>query len=157
MIANPRRILAQWPAMAVIILVAGCGQSPPRELSKVHGWITLDGRPLAAARVEFNPAAVQSAARKRGDQLSGSFAITDEEGYYELTYGAGFEGAVRGEHSVKISTRNVDPDVPGASQERVPAIYNVRTRLKFKVEEGENIADFELSNSAEIVQNLTQE
>ena len=132
-----------------VAFAIGCGSSSPKDLAAVYGRVTLDGQPLAGARVEFNPNSLGQSVRRRSEQPSGSFALTDEDGYYSLNYGVGHEGAVLGEHIVKISTIHVDPERPESLLERVPAIYNVRTKLKFRVEKGENEADFELKNSAE--------
>jgi hypothetical protein len=134
---------------AVLMCVAtGCGSSPGPELAVVYGVIRLDGEPLTGARVEFNPRQPPRAGRHE-PAASGSFAVTDERGYYELEYGVGRVGAVPGEHTVKISTRNANPDALQSWRERVPPAYNVSSQLKFTVSKGTNVADFPLQSSVE--------
>jgi hypothetical protein len=110
--------------------------------------VELDGQPLAGARVEFNPAAATPNPGRGVQAPSGSFAITDEHGCYALEHGIGLSGAVPGEHTVRISTRNVNPDAPQGWRERVPAKYNVSSQLKYTVTDGENVVDIELTTTA---------
>jgi hypothetical protein len=123
-----------FSALIIGALFAGCGSRDDLPLGQVSGVVELDGEPLANARVEFNPiqtreqAATTQDGKKNKSIISGSFAITDE-------------------NTVKISTRNVDPDSPGVKRERVPRQYNVQTELTQEVYEGENVADFSLISS----------
>ena len=133
---------------ASLALASGCGTNTSPNLAPVSGVVELDGQPLAGARVEFNPATPPQKSDRGARAPSGSFAITDEQGYYTLEHGVGLSGAVVGQHTVRISTKNVNPDEPGAWRERVPAKYNVSTQLKHTVTDGENVVDFELSTAS---------
>ncbi|UUO04789.1 carboxypeptidase-like regulatory domain-containing protein [Blastopirellula sp. J2-11] len=126
-----------------LLLTTGCFGSSGPQLGKVHGTVTLDGQPLAGAIVAFDPAA--------GGRTSE--ATTDAEGHFQLQFAAGAEGALLGEHSIRIHTFQArvltdngkvqDPGVP----EKVPAKYNDETELKRTIERGENNFDFDLDSS----------
>ena len=102
-------------------------------MGRVHGRVTMDGKPLAKAGIAFQP-------KLKGRE---SFARTDDNGEYELTYLGETKGAGVGENSVRITTqRNNDPKT-----ETVPAQYNKQTNLHFEVQEGDNKdANFDLSS-----------
>jgi hypothetical protein len=46
----PRRPLVAAVALAV---AAGCGKPPPPKQGRIHGTITLDGKPLSKGNVRF--------------------------------------------------------------------------------------------------------
>ena len=124
---------------------AGCG-GERYALAPVSGRVTLDGVPLADARVGFEPI-------RQGDQLAagpGSYATTDAEGRYRLVSLDGGEGAVVGRHRVWIRTyRGVEGpngSIVTKNPERVPPRYNSQTELTFTVKpEGTGGADFDLT------------
>jgi hypothetical protein len=122
--------------MLLCLFVAGCGSG--NNLARVSGKVTLNGRPLEGATVEFQPTA------KGGSPSSG---VTDAEGRYELMYTFEIPGAIPGEHLVSIRTAGTYFDERGNElerPERVPARYNGQTELKRSVEPGKNTIDFEL-------------
>lgn len=132
---------------AALSIATGCGSSDGVKLAPVTGIVELDGKPVASAKVEFNPVELPGQTKKGQPVIGGSFAITDEEGNYELHFGTGRPGAVLGEHTVKITTMNVNPDAPDSRRERIPRQYNVVTRLNETVTEGDNVVDFSLTSS----------
>lgn len=79
----------------------GCGGAPSDmpELGSVTGTVTLAGKALADAIVEFRPA--------EGRPSSGK---TNETGAYTLQYTSDYNGAKIGEHSVVVS-------LPGSEQD----------------------------------------
>jgi hypothetical protein len=128
-------------ALCVVLLpVAGCGSSGPK-LGKVSGTVTLDGKPLPDARIEFQP----------GPEGSPSEARTDENGHYELMYGPDKPGAIVGEHLVRISTARMElADELGREMishpELLPPRYNQESELKREVVAGSQTIDFELTS-----------
>lgn len=114
-----------------LIVVAGCGGSGDRPaLGRVHGRVTLGGKPLAHAGIAFQP-------KTNGRE---SFGTTDANGEYELTYLGQVKGAGLGENSVRITTQKTnDPKT-----ETVPAKYNTATTLRFDVKAGDQEANFDL-------------
>ena len=111
----------------------GEGRKLP-ELGEVEGIVTMDGEPLAGAKVQFHPLA----AVRAGSEKSDSMARTNPEGRFKLRYVAEVMGACTGQHIVFI--RKI---VPGKG-DLVPVEYNLKTKLRFNVEPGMNEAKFEL-------------
>lgn len=132
---------------------SGCGGSEGPELGNVYGTVTLDGEPLAEASVVFQPT--------ESGRLA--VAMTDENGEYVLQYSQTSEGAILGEHVVRITTgqegsddgEEVIPTVP----ERVPVRYNRdaldNPEMNVEIKTGTNQFDFELTSDGEIVQPLS--
>lgn len=152
MFANKKLILS-----CVALMFAACAG----EISKivpVSGIVTLDGKPLANANVQFQPMA-------QGNENPGygSFAVTDQSGKFELAISSQQlqkQGAVVGKHRVSITSGQdkieYDPKVgsPDGSTpktrvkpERVPEKYNTQTTLIFEVPlAGTNMANFDLQS-----------
>ena len=98
----------------------------------VSGTVTLDGKPLADARVIFEPA--------EGGRAS--TGLTNAEGKYELIYIRKDKGAKLGPHLVRISVTNPD----AANRELLPARYNAQTTLRADVKPGSNEINFTLTS-----------
>jgi hypothetical protein len=122
-----------------VFVLAGCGggddgRIKPPELGTVTGKVTLDGKPLEGAMVEFSPATARP-----------SFGTTDSSGAYTLNYDEKRKGAAVGEHTVKINTR-LETAALG-KKEGVPARYNDKSELKATVKAGENTFDWDLKSN----------
>lgn len=131
--------------MATLLLaMPGCGGT--HGAGTVTGIVTLNGEPLPAARVRFQP--------ESGGAPSA--AVTDETGRYELRLSRSRLGAVTGDHLVEISTfrkANPDADPPRpAAPERLPHRYNLASELKATVQPGGNTIDFSLEATGKIPQ-----
>ncbi len=133
-----------------LLLFGGCGGSA-YPLAGVSGVVTLDGKPLAGARVAFQP-------RREGEGLDsgpGSYGTTDAQGRYTLHTIDGAHGAVVATHEVNISTYvgEADPttDTPKTlAPERVPTRYQEPDALTFTVPpEGTTAADFHLRTTSD--------
>jgi hypothetical protein len=119
-------------------LLIGCRPAGP-ELGDVTGHVTLDGKPLADATITFQPVA---------DGYT-SIAVTDEQGHYQLQFAQGGNGAMVGSHKVIIETGGMRTDPEGnayAVPERLPAQYNVETKLTREVASGKQTLNFELKS-----------
>lgn len=103
----------------------------------VKGKITLDGLPLANARVVFT----QQTQAKKGARPLTADALTEEDGSFELTTFAAFDGAPAGEYKVTISI----PDAKESSP-KIPAKYGrpATSPLAFTVAPGPNDVRFVL-------------
>jgi hypothetical protein len=128
-------LLALW-----FLGLAGCErkQSSGVPLAQAAGKVTLDGKPLAEATLEFVPT---------GDTKGqGGSAITDDEGLFTVTSPFGEEGLTAGDYRVVISKLvlpagvhfDVPPDktLPPADnpyQESLPAKYSDRTNSKLNI------------------------
>jgi hypothetical protein len=117
----------------LFLIAAGCGKSG-LEIAPVKGHVTLDGRPLVGADIEF----------QLDDKHPTATGRTDQEGNYELMYKRGVVGAPVGQHSVRISFyRNAISNPPN-----IPERYNKQSELKREVKSGSNDIDFELKPDA---------
>jgi hypothetical protein len=116
-------------------------------LASVSGTVTLDGKPIPNATVNFNPVDGKDAARA-------STGTTDANGRYSLRVVMTKEaGAVVGKHRVSIGTLKTDDKDPPARaplpKDPIPERYNVRTELTFDVPSGgTSKADFALTSGA---------
>lgn len=129
-----KRLFSPTTVGLVAVLSAGCAES---DLGRVAGRVTLDGKPLAGALIEFHAKSGQSP----------SLGITDRNGRYYLTYNSTTPGALVGPHRVRITTASdeIDPNgIRTAIPERVPDRYNTQTTLFAEVEPGQNEIDFVL-------------
>ena len=133
-------------ALCLLLAVAGC-RGPYFEVVPVSGVVTLDGKPLADARVSFEP-------RRAGEDLNagpGAYGKTDAEGRYHLETLEALPGAVVATHDVTISTyqaqANPASDEPAVIMaEKVPARYFEPGTLTFTVTKaGSDQADFHLT------------
>jgi hypothetical protein len=138
-------------AVLMAVLVCGCTESSkPYRTAPVSGVVTLDGRPLAAARVTFMPVHESQGGSQSGPEASGE---TDDSGRYSLKTVFGDTGATVGKSRVMITTRKteLDPNNPDRSKEvakeRVPGRYfSEQSPLVFEVPEGgSKAANFELT------------
>ena len=132
-------------------LIVGCGR-PQLPLGQVRGRLTLDGEPIAKAKIWFEPVA--------GGRPS--YGESDRSGYYSVRYNAKRKGALPGEHTVRVSTfqeayeplegeDTVDSEEaaliesnPGRAEE-IPAKY-LEAPLTVTVEEGSNTIDLTLDS-----------
>lgn len=117
---------------SLITIVSGCGEAQ-RSIAPVSGKVTPDGKPLAGASVIFIP--MDDPKLPLGVI---SKAETDAQGHFTLITSDERNGAVVGEHAVRISTvkhRHVPNSESSetVAPEKVPARYNTETSLKFTV------------------------
>lgn len=125
--SRPSRLRPLWTGLALLSL-AGCGGgSKGPTLAPVVGTVTLDGKPLAHARVVFQPT---------GPNASPSVGETDDSGSFELAFNRRSKGALPGSHTVRVTTAGVISDLSGKEtvvEEAVPPQYNQKSELKYDV------------------------
>ena len=133
-------LLFVLPAVAAL---AGCGGAG-NKVAMVTGTVTLNGKPLADAMVEFVPI---------GGTGSTAFGRTDDNGAYKMEYSRDQSGVFVGKYEVHITTADVYVDenekqirVP----EKVPARYNSDTELTCEVKPGSNTLDFDLEGTRKV-------
>lgn len=137
---KPNLSLAMVAAIAMC-LVIGCSKPSGPDLGYVEGDVTLDGKPLDGAEVQFEP----SDARP-------SVAFTDENGHYVLKFTGSRDGATVGTHTVRIlsargsSGGEGDGPLVKARPELLPAKYHVNSQLTANVQSGNNTIDFDLQS-----------
>lgn len=128
-------IVVCYGLYALMSSMMGGPKLPP--LARVTGKVTLDGKPLSAATVMFQPILEGP---KANTKQGGSVGITDKEGHFDMQYVEGVHGAVLGKHSVQIRATN---DV---GLEIVPPKYNHNSQLTYEVSSGAKPADFALTS-----------
>jgi hypothetical protein len=129
-----------------LLAAAGCDQG--RDIAPVSGLITLDGRPLAGGGIVCQPLAPP------GSVIAGkgSVAFCDTDGRFQLRTLDGRDGAVVGEHRVRIygpRAHNAPANDAGGvkAREIVPKKYNRETELSLTVpEDGTTDANFNLTS-----------
>ena len=139
----------RWLCFAFLGLAGtGCGDDDPYAelgLIPVTGRVTLDGRPLAGAKVSFDGADKRSA-----------IGVTAAGGRYELMYDSQTPGALPGHKTVRITladanVEGADPSaasqVEGAVAERIPARYNRHSQLTAEVSASQRAFNFELRSA----------
>lgn len=130
-------------AAGLVVLAAGCEDGP--KVARVAGRVTLDGKPLPGATINFQPNDT-----KKLTSGPGSFAVTGEDGKYVLQLvGQKKAGAVLGSHQVLVSkpAREVPADKDDISPDLLPAKYNKKSTLTFDVPAGgTETADFDLKS-----------
>jgi hypothetical protein len=110
----------------------------------------MDGKPLADARVGFQPELTGTSANQAG---SDAFGVTNADGKYSLELVLGGTGASVGKNRVSISTyKGVEDPATGQgkvlAQETVPEKYHgPNTELSFTVPSGGSTeANFDLKS-----------
>lgn len=144
--------MAQRHLLVVLVTVIGCSDSTkPYKTAAVSGRVTLDGQPLAGARVMFQPEHTPQAGLLSGPEAHGA---TDATGNYSLTTVFKDKGATLGRNRVMISTRrqerppnNPDGPVKETAPEKVPNKYfTEKAPLYFDVPAGgTSSANFDLT------------
>jgi hypothetical protein len=130
------RCLAFWGWIALGLSIGGCSHGDGPELGSVRGTVSLDGQPVAGARVTFWLGKGRP-----------SIGFTDEAGRYQLRYTVNQDGALIGEHRVYISTAIAQDEEDTAPAERIPDRFNGKSTLVREVKPGSNIIDFDIQSS----------
>jgi len=136
-----------WPYLAAAVFLIAVfwfalrqgNNLPPRV--PVTGTVTLDGKPLDKAIVSFQPKGDGTPASTKG--MSTSFGFTNDLGQYKLVYSQDYEGAVLGNHVVRITKAH---ETKG---EVVPIRYNRESELTAEVKKGAGPFNFDLISTPE--------
>lgn len=83
----------KWLGLALVVGICGC-TGAPADLEKATGVVTLDGAPVAEAKVMFHPTA--GGART-------SYGTTNEKGEFKVSTFGMYDGALVGHHQVTIT------------------------------------------------------
>lgn len=124
------------------IVACGCSGGDTPDLGKVTGKVTLDGKPVAGANIQFYPT--------EGGRASS--AVSDDSGQYELTYKGDLKGAKVGPHVVSVTTAMSPEGEPGdenykpGQEETIPEKYQGDSELKVDVKAGDNEIPLELKS-----------
>jgi hypothetical protein len=123
--------------MLMAAATIGCGAADDLNRGSIAGKVTLDGVPLEAGTVCFNPT--------EGTTGPASYA-TIAQGKYSISAKA--RGPLVGKHKVVIDAyRDIGNKTSSGEplkEQVVPAKYNQQTTLVVAVTQGPNTQDFEL-------------
>jgi hypothetical protein len=128
------RTASRLAAVTLLAACSGCGPGGP-ELADVTGTVTLDGKPVQGAILEFIP---------QEPGKSTAWGSTDEDGRYEMAFGQSRQGAFPGRTLVRITS---DDRVSLGGEkyeftELFPPKYNAQSEQYVDVASGENEIDF---------------
>lgn len=124
------------PILFLLAILTGCGGPEHPDVGEVSGTVMLDDKPLAEAKIMFQP--------PNGRASTGT---TDTNGKYSLVYLDGVSGAMIGTNKVMITTRVDGEDgQPPLVKEKLPPRYHSRTELTADVKAGSNTFDFKLTS-----------
>lgn len=123
----------------VVVVFVGCGRSDLPELGTVSGTLTLDGKPLPHAIVNFTPTEGRPS---RGE--------TDDEGQYTLMYLTDARGALVGQHKVTVTLTVTDEmdDLPEGAAPTGPILPPTASNgsIMKEVKAGDNEIDIDLQS-----------
>lgn len=126
--------------MFVSAMIVGCAGGDMPDLGTVTGKVTLDGKPVPKANIQFYPA--------EGGRAS--YAVSEDDGSYTLIYKGDVEGAKVGQHIVSVSTAGDSVGEPGdedykpGKEETIPEKYRGESELKKEVKAGANEINLDL-------------
>lgn len=126
------RVLRVIPLMILSLLFViplGCGNGDRPPLGRVHGTVTLDGKPVKGLIVMFSPESGRPAA-----------ATTDDNGNYTLEYAYGVKGAKVGKCRVNFEWPTAEPGVP------IDPKYGAKSELVADVTAGSNKFDWDVKS-----------
>ncbi len=128
-------------ACLTLVLLTGCSRSPlDRDVGRVSGIVTFEGKPLEGAQVLFQPS-----------DFRPSVGVTDKSGRYELQLTQNIMGAVVGDHQVRITTEQFAQGGEGGAEakparaEFLPEKFHEKTELTASVKPGKNQFNFDLT------------
>jgi hypothetical protein len=113
------RNLLAVAGMYCLFSTLGCG-GKDYSIAPVSGVVTLNGKPVSNAKVQFLPA-------EKGNPgpPSSSIMNTDDDGHFELQFADQTKGAVVGKCHVLVSTRRTlsNPNDPDTTAEITPELF----------------------------------
>ena len=139
----------------VLAFLPGCGPKGPK-VQYVEGVVTLDGKPVEGASVNFSPKQQSSDPNDiKGPLLAGG--KTDANGKYTISTTRGSAvggGTTEGEYIVSIVKKTLAnaPTAPGAMVGRpqyeygVPQVFERDSKISVEVVKGKNKFDFALKS-----------
>ncbi|MEW4564277.1 carboxypeptidase regulatory-like domain-containing protein [Bremerella sp. JC770] len=129
----PNCLLKLLIGLLMLAPLSGCGKES--NVLPVTGKVTLDGKPLVGATVNFTPV--------DGPQRTTARGTIDEAGQYELRLTSQQKGALLGKHLVQIRFAPTGDN----TTMKIPAKFNRKSELYAEVtREGTNSFDFDLTS-----------
>lgn len=137
------KMIQAFGLMFITLTFIGCGTADDTpDLGTVSGLVTLDGEPVANAKIVFKPLG--------GGRIS--TAVSNDGGGYTLEYKNNTPGAKVDRHRVSVRTgREADglPQMEGyvpAVKETIPEKYIIKSELEVEVQAGDNTIPLDLTS-----------
>ncbi len=134
--------------LAVLMCVAMAGCTAQAELDPlprvtVSGKVTIDGQPMPAGTIQFNPTASTESVTAVGEIVDGKYTIDRTQGPVP----GHFRIQISGQPHVTIGPNEEPGGTSRRVKETIPARYNVKSELERDVKaEGPNEFDFDLKS-----------
>jgi len=139
---NRGMIASNLLVVGVLFAAAGCGGAPPdaptTPLHPVSGTVSLDGKPIAGAKVVLH--AIEGS--KPGDITP--IGVTDENGMFQISSYQPKDGAPEGSWSVTVSWPEILPgggSDPEYGRERLPSKYQDPNKSGLVLSSSEDLRD----------------
>jgi hypothetical protein len=116
------RLIIRVSFLAVVLLMGGCGKSPPA-ITPAEGTVTYLGQPLAHVQVQFIPMLKDFGAEWN------SVGVTDENGHFTLACGDQ-PGAAVARHRVLVLEGPLPPEARGQTEKAQSAFTQYMSKLK---------------------------
>jgi hypothetical protein len=137
----------------LVSVLGGCGDDPTKpKLGKVHGKVTLDGKPVERGHIVFTP--VSGKGGETGQTATGEI---NSDGTFDLTTFDTGDGAILGQHIATVTvpepgSENLGkPDASGRINYVLPKNTSPKkyekadtSPLRYTVKEGSNAFEIEL-------------
>jgi len=127
----------------LLVSMNGCSRSDGPQVVPVKGFVTRNGKPVADVLLNFKPATGRP-----------SWAATDANGEYELTFDSTQKGAIVGTHTVWVTrpisgAEGMGPEDQPKTSPDLPEILRKYGReevtpLKIEVNAGNTVIDLKL-------------
>lgn len=113
--------------LALLMGVPGCRSdwNGMLDSARVHGEITLDGKPVEQARIVFIPVTLRN---DSGVLMPLAFGLSDATGKFELKYSDGNDKLLAGQYTVIVSKANRSADEPQQAPNWDPALLPEHAR-----------------------------
>jgi hypothetical protein len=112
---------------------SGSKDDKPRE--PVGGTVTMDGKPLPEAAIQFTPTGEVKATGVVAKVADGKFSIPREEGLVPGTYMVSISHAEQQEVKSKKAAGPLSKNVK-LGKEQIPARYNTQSKLTAEIKKG---------------------
>ncbi len=129
----------------LLVYLAGCGADPQHgdglARETVSGTVTLDGKPLSKAAIQFVPNDPNAPGGTSGEIEGGKFVIGSDRGPVAGPYRV----IISSQMEVEVDATQPPGDPPKPRKDPIPARYNTQSDLSAEVKAGvPNTYDFPL-------------
>ncbi len=133
-------------AALMSVAIAGCmaqAELDPLPRVAVSGKVTINGQPMPAGTIQFNPTSSTASVTAVGEIVDGKYTIDRTQGPVP----GHFRIQISAQSHVTVAPNEEPGGGPRRIKESIPARYNVKSELECDVKaEGPNEFDFDLKS-----------